>query len=80
MIKSEFEKEIEAAFELAYTPVMLVKQRLNGQDFLETAVPLLDQIRDQFGDNSDKVKARRVIERIKQLTTELELIRKNRRE
>lgn len=56
MIKSEFEKEIEAAFELAYTPVMLVKQRLNGQDFLETAVPLLDQIRDQFGDNSDKVK------------------------
>ena len=28
----------------------------------------------------DKVKARRVIERIKQLTTELELISKNRRE
>ena len=56
MIKSDFEKEIETAFELAYTPVMLVKQRLNGQDFLETAVPLLDQIRNQFGDNSEKVK------------------------
>lgn len=56
MIKSEFEKEIEAAFELAYTPVMLVKQRLNGQDFLETAVPLLDQIRDKYGESSDKVK------------------------
>lgn len=56
MIKTEFEKEIENAFELAYTPVMLVKQRLNGQDFLETAVPLLDQVRKQFGDNSEKVR------------------------
>ena len=56
MIKSDFEKEIEIAFELAYTPVMLVKQRLNGQDFLETAVPLLDQIRNQFGKKKKKVK------------------------
>lgn len=56
MTKTEFEKEIETAFELAYTPVMLGKQRLNGQDFLETAVPLLVQIREQFGDNSEKVK------------------------
>ena len=55
MIKSGFEQEVEMAFELAYTPVTLVKRRLNGQDFLEVAVPLLDQIRDQFGDNSQEV-------------------------
>lgn len=48
--------EIKIAFELAYIPIAQMRQRLNGQDFLGVAVPLLDSVREQIGDDEDIIR------------------------
>lgn len=41
------DEEIKMLFELAYYPVMQKNQRLNGKDFIETAVLIMDECRRQ---------------------------------
>lgn len=53
--------EIKVAFELAYLPVAQIRQRLNGEDFIGVAVPLLDYVRDQKSDSATIRKAARTM-------------------
>lgn len=41
------DQEIKVAFEMAYLPVAQLRQRLNGQDFIGVAVPIMDCVRNQ---------------------------------
>ena len=51
------DEEIKIAFELAYLPVAHARNRLNGQDFIGVAVPIMDYVRSQTTDSAKIRKA-----------------------
>lgn len=50
------EEEVKMIFELAYLPIVAKNQRLNGEDFMRTAVPIMNELSKQLKDESENSK------------------------
>lgn len=53
--------EIANAFRMAYLPVAQKRNRLNGEDFIGVAVPIMDSVRKQTSSPADIKKAARTM-------------------
>lgn len=53
--------EIANAFRMAYLPVAQKRNRLNGEDFIGVAVPIMDYVRKQTSSPADIKKAARTM-------------------
>lgn len=47
------DEEVKMLFELAYMPVVHKNQRLNGEDFMRTAAPLMNELSKQLKNESE---------------------------
>ncbi len=50
------DEEVKIIFELAFLPIVAQNQRLNGEDFMRTAVPIMNELSKQLKDESENSK------------------------